>query len=45
MAHTDAALSATKLADDDLRDLRWNLATGLGKPLSAAGLTRPPAAR
>jgi ribonucleoside-diphosphate reductase alpha chain len=46
MAHTDAALSATKLADDDdLRDLRWNLATGLGKPLSAAGLTPAPAAR
>jgi hypothetical protein len=46
MAHTDAALSATKLADDDdLRDLRWNLATGLGKPFSAAALTPSLAAR
>lgn len=40
MAQTDAALSATRLADDrDLRDLRWNLATGLGKHLSARDLS------
>src|SRR5262249_45071606 len=46
MAQTDAMLSAATLVDDDdLRDLRWNLATGLGKPARAADLTLLPAAR
>jgi hypothetical protein len=45
MAQTDAALSATKPADDALRDLRWNLATGLAGIPSLADLTLRPAAR
>jgi hypothetical protein len=46
MAQTDAALSTAKpTGDDGLRELRWNLATGLGKPASAADLTMLPVAR
>lgn len=41
MAQTDTTLSANKLTDDDdLRDLRWNLATGLGKPFTTTDLSR-----